>query len=206
MDNEDGELPVRSPATAGKALLTILVLFLSSTFLLGGTCSWSFCTNCDDDDGDLDDEDERVTIGANESDTGPADDLRLRDYVLQVATDPGAHPTRRVLEIQGLSLSRVFGPGAFGQEELFQFTDLVLAGNTDLIGLPVEAGILVRDRVVFRPNGVLVLYTQQIFEGQQDFEGPNPRLLENAHLLFHLDPFGSLVEIDNLTYLAPPGS
>ncbi len=175
-----------------------MVLLVS---LLGGsTCSHRYDDDddddsyCDDDDSFDDDDvsncddDDDDGWGYATAPTGPPR-FELLDYRLEGSTEPDAHPVRRVLEIRGLSLFGILGPGEYGTAELKTVTRNVLDANPQLLGLPEEAGTLRFQSVQFGNRLIVVQYVQEspVVDGA------------DAGVTFLFDQFGNLFQIENTT-------
>ena len=181
---------------------TLLVLALLVGVLGGGTCTYSDdddCDDFDDDDAFCDDDDDWLSSASEDE---SAADFRLREFILEPAVDPLAHPTRALREIQRMSLFTHFGPGEHGTEAFYQFTVRILEANADLLALPPEAGVLRFERVEYLMNHIQVVYQQDVSSATGEWSA-----LEGAQMRFVLNNLGQLVEISNSTRLVPrPGA
>ncbi len=75
-----------------------------------------------------------------------ADPLRLRDFQVQLAQEPAAHPIEKVYAIRGIALPRPPGSEGMGEEAIRRFADALLAANRDLFEEGLNGGKLVFDR------------------------------------------------------------
>jgi hypothetical protein len=192
-------------ARSRRSSLWARLLFVFPLFAMGGGATFVLtgceCDDDDHDDCDDDHEDHHSTAaptGAAANLVSPRDEAnRLHVYRAVPATDPGAHPYRRLLDIQGISIFSTSPDGQYGKRELRLFTEALLRANPDLIGIPPEAGELVFRDVKFLEKAVLVRF-------KQTTSLPKPVVtLPRAHVVFVFDPLGHLVQIDNTTRVAP---
>lgn len=210
------------PGRAGLALRALILLLPLFGALVQSSC-WVYVDDCDDDDDycydddddddfdDDDDDDFHLTPGgggpATAGDGGasplPAADagLRLVTYRLLESDEPGAHPVRRLVGIEGIAMRAAPEAATGGDGAFAEFTKLVLFENWDLIGLPASAGVLVFDGTSRLDGETRVRYAQRpsplgVLSG---FDGGTGAGLA---MTFVLDGQGKLVEIDNATRVA----
>ena len=177
--------------------------------LLGHTtCVFVSDHDCHDDPNDphhCDDHHNDVFGGPDQSPRGsvsPAhsrsddavDELRLRICEVVPSTDLRAHPIRKVVQIEGISLPGSAGPRGYSEERLQEFTARVLSENEDLIGLPALSGRLRFSHVQFLTRTIRVTYQQE----RQSFSAV-PGRVSGARMTFVFDRVGNLLEIDNTT-------
>lgn len=174
-----------------------LVLFVALLGFLGSGECFAHTGHCDDDDHGCHPHDDDDHFSSSGPGPQPATEeaFELRTYTLVRAEEEHAHPVRRLLDVEGVSLTRAWGPGTFGTDEFEEFTAQVLFANQGLIGLPPSAGRLDFVDVDFGEE-IVVTWLQRApdAEGRMVF-------VPEAELVFAFDHFGSLVRIENTTLL-----
>lgn len=208
--------PLKRPGRTGLALRALVLLLPLVGALVQSSC-WVYVDDCDDDDDycydddddDFDDDDDDFDLtadggggpGTHDGGAAPLPDadagLRLVTYEMIPSDEPGAHPVRRLVAIEGVSM-RVAPPATPDESALAAFTKLVLFENWDLIGLPAAAGLLEFDGATFPEGEMRVRYAQRpsplgVVSG---FDGSTG---SGGAMTFVFDRLGNLVEIDNAT-------
>jgi hypothetical protein len=190
---------------AGRALLLVLVLAVS-----GGGCVFAFSSGGGGDDDCPEGEEckDPLSVGRASPPSASADaqaepfvapDLplaayRLTRFVPAFPDEAHSHPVRRLVHIEGLSPTELWGRGDWGAEALLAFAEAVREANDIWLGLPRAAGFLTARGVTVTGRHVLVDYEQR-----PDGVGPGAPALPDTRLLFVFDLGGRLIWIENDT-------
>ena len=202
-------LPGRASHPLLARLLPALAVVLALQFLVGGSACYvrhddddsGFCDDDDFDDDDAGDDDDE---SCNDDDDGfvilfgtQAADYRLEEFRLRTSRRADRHPVERVELDAGPSLFRFLGPGEYDLEDLFAFSERILAGNEDLLGLGAGRR-RVRLRAESTERGLLTLFGHEAL----DVTGAwRPLRGESTLLRYDLD--GTLLAVELDASLAP---
>ena len=111
--------------------------------------------------------------------------------------EEGFHPIRSLIQIEGISVWGLLGPGEYGVTEFRFVTSSLLEANQPVLGLPEDAGYLAFSDLQFNDAGITVTWQQQL-----DFQGARRRV-PGGVVVFVFDPLGKLRQIHNYTETSP---